>query len=163
MATNATQSNERIDTIDERDERALEQYLTVLPDQGEVRNSPGQALVVSESGNEYLVDAVHGACECWDDRRDDRPRCKHRRRVEFATGQRAIPAAAVSRLDVDPSLGEHCDGDLRFATADGGIVAAGGDDEPEPDDVDDECDCSELPDGVPCAECYIAGDAEWEA
>jgi len=25
------------------------------------------------------------------------------------------------------------------------------------------CDCAQLPDGVPCADCYISGTEEWSA
>ncbi|MDG5761916.1 hypothetical protein QA600_21580 [Natronococcus sp. A-GB1] len=106
MSKNATRSQESTDTeLDERDCRALEQYLTVLEDQGDVRGNPGEYKVVSESGNSYAVNTLLGECECWDDRRQDRPRCKHRRRVEFATGYRTIPNTDC--VDVDPSLGEH--------------------------------------------------------
>lgn len=28
-------------------------------------------------------------------------------------------------------------------------------------DVEDECQCDELPDEIPCATCYIAGVKEW--
>ena len=29
------------------------------------------------------------------------------------------------------------------------------------DESDDNCDCDDLPDGFPCAECFITGDAEF--
>jgi len=140
--------------------RALTEYLTVTPDTGRARDVPGMVLVTSQSGSEYLVDVRDGRCECGDaQHRDPGGGCKHVRRARFATGGEAIPAAA-SQLDVDPDLGEHTAADLRFATADGGVVAAGGDaDEPE---GDEECACGDLPEGVPCADCYIAGEAEFE-
>ncbi|WP_256299898.1 hypothetical protein [Haloarchaeobius salinus] len=30
------------------------------------------------------------------------------------------------------------------------------------DDEDEECDCEALPDGVPCFECFLEGDATFE-
>ena len=155
MATNATESYDSIEpAVDERDRRALTEYLTVLPDQGRARDAPGMALVVSESGSEYLVDARDGACTC-PDAEYRNVNCKHVARTRFATGQRAIPAAAAAQLDVDPDLGEHTAADLQFATADGGVVAAGGDtDEPE---GEEECACGDLPGGVPCHDCFQNG------
>jgi hypothetical protein len=48
------------------------------------------------------VNTLLGTCDCPDSEcRDEK--CKHRRRVEFATGAREVPAG----VDVDPSLGEH--------------------------------------------------------
>jgi hypothetical protein len=29
--------------------------------------------------------------------------------------------------------------------------------------TDEQCGCTDLPDGVPCADCYIAGRKEWSA
>jgi hypothetical protein len=166
MATNARANQDCIDSdIDERTERALEQYLTVLPDQGEARDAPGQAMVVSESGSEYLVDVRLGTCECPDHEYRD-VTCKHIVRARYATGVEPIPARVASAVDVDPSLGEHTDADLQFATADGGVVSAGDDDrlsgpDDGQDDVDD-CACDDLPEGVPCADCYISEGVEWE-
>jgi len=150
MAT--TQDHVKNVSIDTRGARALEQYLTVLPDQSDARDSPGQVMVVSESGSEYLVDVRLGVCDC-DDHYYRDVACKHIKRSRFALGVEPIPARVASAVDVDSSLGEHCDADLQFATADGGIVSAGGQD----DDVDDDCACGDLPDGVPCFECFDGG------
>ena len=49
-----------------RTRRALEQYLTVLDDVGRAKGADGLFLVVSQSGKEYLVDALAGRCECKD-------------------------------------------------------------------------------------------------
>lgn len=106
------------DVLDEVDARALTQYLTVMDDVGRVRNAPGLYLIVSESGNEYLVDARDAACECPDSQYRDR-RCKHLRRVAFATGREAIPAW-VDRDDVDEQLGQHVEGNPAFEETDGG-------------------------------------------
>lgn len=96
------------EVLDELDARALTQYLTVLDDIDRVRGALDLYLVVSESGSEYLVDARSGACECPDHEYRGR-RCKHLRRVAFATGQEPIPAW-VDRDDVDDQLGAHVDG-----------------------------------------------------
>lgn len=124
---------DRTDTeLEARTRRALEQYLTVLPETdpvdelGAVADVPGMVLVVSESGSEYVVDVDAGRCECPDARHRD-VMCKHVRRAAFATGEEAIPADAAAALDVDPELGHHTDASLRFAAADGGIVEAGDD------------------------------------
>ena len=128
------------DCIDlpDRTVRALTEYLTVTPDTGRARDVPGMALVTSQSGSEYLVDVRDGRCECGDaQHRDPHGGCKHVRRARFATGVEAIPAAA-SQLDVDPDLGEHCDAEVRFASADGGtdIIEAPVDGVVLEDDVD---------------------------
>lgn len=92
----------------ELDFRALTEYLTVLPD-GDVRarSSPDLYTVTSESGSEYLVDMREGACECADNQYRER-RCKHIRRVAFATGHRAIPEW-ITPESVDDQLGMHVD------------------------------------------------------
>lgn len=95
--------------IDERDARALTQVMSVLDDVGRVRDAPGLYLVISESGREYLVDADLGACECADSYYRG-IRCKHQRRVAFATGAEEIPAW-VDRDAVDDHLGYHLDAD----------------------------------------------------
>ncbi|WP_344222810.1 hypothetical protein, partial [Aeromicrobium tamlense] len=88
----AAVESQSVDVVDELDERALVEYLTVLEDQGRVRDRDGQYLVVSESGSEYLVDARLMACECPDHTYRDR-KCKHIRRVAFAIGHERVPAA----------------------------------------------------------------------
>ena len=98
----------QLESIDTRDARALTQYLTVLDDVGRARHAPELYLVVSESGSEYLVDTRgEGACECADHRHRD-ARCKHLRRVAFATGEREIPPW-VDTEALDEQLGDHLD------------------------------------------------------
>lgn len=131
---------------DGRDFRALTQYLTVL------EKAPGMYEVVSESGKSYTVDARDGACECPDFRYRG-GKCKHIRRVEFATGREPLPewinpdelpedfGAHVDRDDDDPDPGASA----------AKVVADGG-----------ECeDCAEHPDGVPCPHCFIREGKEW--
>lgn len=91
----------------ELDERALTQYLTVLEDHDRARHGDDLYMVVSQSGSEYFVDARLPACECGDHQYRDR-KCKHIRRVEFATGQREIPEW-VDQEAVDDQLGLHID------------------------------------------------------
>ena len=107
--------NERIDS---RTERALTQYLTVLADVGRATGADDLFLVVSQSGSEYLVDTREGRCEC-DDHHYRGVRCKHLRRVAFATGERPVPASVDG---VDPQLGGHTDETPRRAVSDGGVV-----------------------------------------
>jgi hypothetical protein len=95
--------------VDERDRRALTQYLTVLEDVGQVRGAPGLFLVVSESGASYVVDVRTGACQCPDaEYRAPDGGCKHYRRCAFATGVREIPDG-IDEDAIDPDLGEHVD------------------------------------------------------
>jgi len=124
-------------SIADRTRRALEQYLTVTPDVGQARGAEGIALVTSQSGSEYVVDALEGRCECRDaEYRDPDGGCKHVRRARFALGLDAIPADAAAACDVDPDLGQHCDAELRFAAADGGIIVADDDAELVDEDAD---------------------------
>jgi hypothetical protein len=109
----------QLESIDTRDARALTQYLTVLDDVGRVRHAPELYLVVSESGSEYLVDTRgEGACECADHRHRG-ARCKHLRRVAFATGEREIPPW-VDTDALDEQLAEHVDATPQLAATDGG-------------------------------------------
>jgi hypothetical protein len=98
--------------LDERDVRALTEYLTVLPE------APDVYQVVSQSGATYTVDARGGACTCPDFEYRD-VRCKHLRRVAFATGERPVPAG-VDRDGLDEQLGRHVDGGPRVLATDGG-------------------------------------------
>lgn len=117
MNHNASRDNQ---STDERDVRALTEYLTVLPD------APGLFEVVSQSGASYTVDAREGACTCPDFEYRD-VICKHLRRVAFATGQRPIPTAIPADA-IDEQLGRHVDGgpeaDRPVLLADGGVVEA---------------------------------------
>ena len=156
--------------FDERDARALTQYLTVLDDVDEARGADDIYVVVSQSGSQYTVDLRYEARTCPDAEYRD-VECKHIRRVKFATGARPIPAW-VSPDAVDQQLGEHVDGPRM---ADGGAVTVatdGGtefvvadDDGVLLEEGDDEGECEEcaaLPDDWVCADCYISGDAEAE-
>ena len=125
MSTNETHGNE---SIEPRTARALEQYLTVLPNVGRADGADGLYLVVSQSGKEYLVDGVDGACECPDHEHRD-VRCKHIRRVAIATGAEPIPADVLEEVTVDEQLGEHVDGGPQVVAPDGGIIHAGDDGE----------------------------------
>jgi len=105
--------------VNERDRRALTEYLTVLEDLGRARDADGLYLVVSQSGSEYLVDAREGHCEC-PDHEYRGGRCKHLRRVEFAIGECPVPEG-VDREAIDEDLGQHVDGGPRLPATDGGV------------------------------------------
>ena len=154
MTTNEPNGNERIDS---RTERALTQYLTVLADVGWAKGADGLFLVVSQSGTEYLVDRREGGCTC-PDHEHRGVRCKHLRRVAFATGDEPVPAGVD---DVDPQLGEHTDETPRRAASDGGVVKTT-DTTGERDESDErpsECDCGDwnAGEGLPCWPCYRDG------
>lgn len=140
-----------------RDRRALAEYLTALGDVGRAHDAEGLYLVVSHSGREYLVDDWTGACEC-PDHRYRNVRCKHARRVEFATGKRAIPAEIEG---VDEQLGDHVEGTPRVAVTDGGTLGADGEgagDEGAGDKIrPDDCACWDPDGALPCWPCYRDG------
>jgi len=81
-----TTSVEEAARLDDRDIRALSEWMTVFVE------APGMFRVVSE-GPEYLVDLETETCECPDSKhRDPNGGCKHIRRVRFTIGARDIPA-----------------------------------------------------------------------
>lgn len=106
-----------VEMLDDRAERALTEYMTVMDEIGMVRGADDMFLVVSQSGSEYVVDTREGTCDCPDSMYRD-VRCKHQKRVKFATGLRPIPAG-VDRDSVDPQLGEHVEGEPVFAETPG--------------------------------------------
>lgn len=126
MSTNAPAGHESPATTgrtdaeaDERDVRAVTQYLTVLDDVGQAAGADDLYQVVSESGKSYTVDARSGVCECPDaTHRNPEGGCKHARRVAFATGARALPPT-VDAEDVDDALGQHVGGEVRHVATDG--------------------------------------------
>lgn len=111
--------------------------------------------VVSQSGSEYTVDLRdEPACTCPDfeynlPTEDGQEVCKHILRCQIVDpdGHRCVPAPLVS--EVDPLLGSGVDAEPKVVATDGGgIITVDDEDEGE------SCDCSELPEGVPCFQCY---------
>jgi uncharacterized Zn finger protein len=66
--------------------RALTEPMSVLPEIGRAKGAEDLYLVVSSSGNSYLVDARDWSCECPDATHRD-VRCKHQRAVALRTGR----------------------------------------------------------------------------
>lgn len=136
--------------LEQRDVRALTEYMTTLPLGGDVYS------VTTQSGSEYRVDALKGRCTCPDKQYnlEDGELCKHERRVRFATGQWAIPAW-VDADEIDTQLGEHVEETPKVAATDGGVTLNSfcGDDRPS------DCDCGEWNDGLGlcCWPCYREG------
>lgn len=130
MSTNThsgQEGNAQLADLEERDVRALTEYLTVLADGDRADGAADLFLVVSGSnGDEYLVDARHGRCEC-PDHEYRNTRCKHIRRVAFETGEQPVPAAYKDELPSDFSA--HVDGEPRFVATDGGQLKANEGDE----------------------------------
>ncbi|MFC6764182.1 hypothetical protein [Natrinema soli] len=145
MNQNVTRSQEVGEQFDDRDRRALEQYLTVLEDVGDVAGRRGEYEVVSESGSSYVVNTLLGACTCPDHEYRD-VKCKHRRRVGFATGERTVPDSG----DVAGKLGEHVTRD----------DVDGHEESESADDVETcRCECGELNtvdagDDLECWSCF---------
>jgi len=148
--------------LDKRTVRALTEVMSVLPDQPEVKGADEMFLVVSESGSEYTVDLRLGSCTCPDaQHRDPDGGCKHLRRCRIETGREPVPAWA-DRDAMDDGLGQHVE--TGPTMTDGGSMAVSegqpqGTDDDESDDEDSECQCDDLPDGVPCWPCYRDGAA----
>ena len=152
MLTDDITTDESTD-IDRRGARALTEYMTALPEGGDVYS------VTTEGGSEYAVDAREGRCTC-PDHQHRGARCKHLRRVAFATGAEPVPAV-VDRGAVDPALGAHVDATPRVAVTDGGILEAGDDGEilegdTDTDDRPADCECGAWnADGpLQCWACY---------
>jgi len=130
-----TKGHGSTEQLADRDVRALTEYMTTLSLGGQIYS------VTTESGSEYRVDGRDKVCDCPDfTYRDDVQKCKHLRRVEFATGERVIPQW-VDREEVDPQLGEHVDSGPTFghrtvARPDGGVRAT----EQSPNDCDSDDD-----------------------
>jgi len=117
--------------------------MTVLPLGGDVYS------VTTQSGSEYRVDAREARCTCPDHQYRE-ARCKHIRRVAFATGERPIPAR-VDADKVDAQLGDHVEETPKVAATDGGVTLASFADEEDGDGC--WCDDSDFP----CFECYLEG------
>ena len=147
-----TTGNDSIDPLaaleytEKTGKRAVYEEFTFEPREG------GDVVVTNDSHGDdgedhsYTVHVVSGApsdctCPAWE--YHDIGACKH------------MVATALR-----PALCEVVDAgaDRQLAT-DGGVVAT--DDEADADDG--ECDeCAGLPEGVPCARCYVDGDAEFD-
>lgn len=104
-------------TFGERDAKALTQVMSVLGDDVFPELADEQFVVVSESGAEYLVDMVAGACDC-PDALHRGERCKHQRRVDYARGLVPIPPW-VEADAIDDGLGQHLSAAPRLAHQDG--------------------------------------------
>lgn len=158
MQSNDTAALERAVTdgstdLQKRDVRALTEYMTVLPLGGDVYS------VTSQSGSEYRVDTLEARCTCPDKQHtlEDGEPCKHERRVQFATGEWAIPGWANTEA-IDSQLGEHVTGTPQIAATDGGAVEVlqPDDDSDKARQRPDDCDCGDWNDGaeLPCWPCY---------
>jgi hypothetical protein len=164
MSANARDTNESTDTeLDDRDVRALTQYLTVIPD------APGLYEVVSQSGKSYTVDTQgSGACTCPDHKHnlptdDGRETCKHQARVAYETGERPLPAW-VNTDELPDDFALHVDSTPTVTDGGSEIIDAGDDgeilDESDDDGRPDECSCVHWnTDGIdtPCWPCYRDG------
>ncbi|RLM39280.1 hypothetical protein [Haloarcula sp. Atlit-120R] len=76
--------------LDQRDVAALTEHMDIYPDDPATR---GEQVAVYNRGQRYIVTPHVPCCDC-PDMIHRRPSggCKHIRRVEFARGERAIPA-----------------------------------------------------------------------
>lgn len=144
-----------VENLSDRSVRALTEIMTVLPDVDVAKGADGMYAVVSQSGSQYIVDAIDGSCTCPDATKRDVV-CKHVHRTRFATGQQSIPEY-VETDALDSQMGQHVAGEPVFAALDGGVRA----DETTEDgyESDDECDCEGLG-KLPCWPCVREGRKE---
>ena len=163
--------------IASRDVRALTEVMTVCNNIGRARGAADLYIVVTQSGNEYLVDIREGACECSDAQYnlptdDGRQTCKHVARITYETGMRPIPHwVERDRLDDQLLAAEHVTGEPRFvhidvetdveantaprAIADGGETLEDG---PSSEDIRPaNCSCLSSFETLPCWPCWRNG------
>lgn len=88
MSTNTPDDNE---SIEPRTERSLTEYMSVLPEGGEISTAVGQ------SGCTCTVDGREGRCTCPDARHWNNA-CRHQRPVAFAIGERPVPIGADGEI-----------------------------------------------------------------
>ena len=115
MSSEIVQSSEPATLeVEPRTIRALTETLQVLPDTGRARGADGLYLVVSGSGNEYLVDLREGRCSCPDAEYNLDPdeRCKHWRKCAIFEEQVQIEELR-EELDDTASELEHSAQELR--------------------------------------------------
>lgn len=118
--THATDETVTIESLSDRERRALTEVMSTLDDQGAVADNPDLYEVVSHSGKSYAVDlgGDEPHCTCADHLHRGKI-CKHIERVRYAIGIKPVPAD----VDVDDQLGEHVTtGEPRVAMTDGGVV-----------------------------------------
>jgi hypothetical protein len=141
----STNESEKVDCIDSRTKRALDEYMTVLPEFGRADGADGLFIIVGENGDTYLVDTRTTSCECDDDKYnlEDEEACKHVRRCRIATGDLAVPARAIGdgdhQVTVDDNFGFRVDASAKIVAADGGVIDGETgeilEDEPDSEDV----------------------------
>lgn len=99
--------------FDALDAKALTTPMSVIPDLPNVRGAEDMFHV--QHAHEHTVAKVNDEWHCDCRGYQCGHKCYHIRRVEFATGERAIPTW-VNLEAVDDQLGEHVDGDPVVAT-----------------------------------------------
>jgi hypothetical protein len=141
--------------LDDRDVRALTEFLTVVPE------APGLYTVTSQSGAEYTVDIESGACTCPDAQYNLDPgeSCKHARRCAFETGETPLPAW-IDTEALPSDFAAHVDAGPVLAAADGGSGVIATDDDAETStgtDRPEDCQCWDAEQELPCWPCYRDG------
>jgi hypothetical protein len=119
MNRNNTSDNEPVDSLSDREVRALTEAMVAFGGDG------GVFTVVGENGGgEYRVDIIEGRCTCPDAKHNlsADERCKHEFRVAFASGRCEIPEW-VDGSAVDDNLGALVD-DVTAATTEASAPVA---------------------------------------
>jgi len=100
--------------LDHLDAKALTTPMSVLPDQPEVAGAEDMFLV--QHTREHIVSKVAGSWTCDCKGFQYHERCYHVRRVQFALGERPIPAF-LNTDAIDDQLGHHVSGGPRLVGA----------------------------------------------
>jgi|APHM01.1.fsa_nt_gi hypothetical protein len=104
-------------TFDARAARAFTESMTVI-DADSDADLRDDEYRVHRPESTYRVDMVAESCDC-PDAIHNGARCKHQRRIDYATGAVPIPGW-VNREAIDPGLGAALASNPRIAVADGG-------------------------------------------
>jgi hypothetical protein len=104
-----------------RTERAFTDVMRVRQDKGRADGADGLFIVETHieadddtEQTDYLVDAQQGRCEC-PDHEHRNSRCKHIRRVDFATGRKEIPRPVWDAVSTQPWFGATTEGQPTLA------------------------------------------------
>ena len=142
------------------------EFTIVGPHQVEVTNASwgfqkdDHSYIVGVEDRDGVV--VPAECGCKADRFREDYDCKHKVALASVGGPVVLQAAVdcpTPTVDGGESTPQTLEERLR---ADGGAVAERAGDDPLPLDAEEheECDCDDLPDDFPCADCFIEGRKE---
>jgi len=140
------------DDVEPRTRRALEEYMTVLPNHGAASERQHAYAVFGENERSpddadedyYIVDMNYNMCTCGDHMKRQNT-CKHMRRVEILTGERPVTPQIQENVTPVDNIGDFIETDIRYLMPDGGVVSeSGSESESESESEDDEADTDDV-------------------